>query len=100
MPAIWAAISKRYRSGVAPAGATVYDEPMTTTTEIVYKVRVGDDGTYVKCSSWFDAMQRKDALIARAGMAQVIACRDNGNTFVGLRTYHRDGRVTEQGAMQ
>lgn len=85
---------------VVPSSGLLYNRAMPTTSETTYKVRVGDDGTYVTCTSWLDAMRRKDALIARTGTAQVLALRDNGNTFVGKRTYHHDGRVTEQGSMQ
>ncbi len=65
----------------------------------VYKVRVGDDGRWITCTSWLDAMRRKDELVNRAGMAQVLALSDDGNTLVGKRIYHSDGRVTQTGSM-
>lgn len=69
---------------------------MSATT---YKVRVGDDATYVTATSWIDAMRHKDEYIARTGTAQVLALRDGGHTFAGLRRYHSDGRVTQEGEM-
>lgn len=68
-----------------------------TDTAATYKVRVGDDGTWVTCTSWLDAMRRVGELVKRAGMAQVLALHANGGR--GQRTYHLDGRITQTGSM-